>query len=120
MVTRVSVNPLDIPFLTGSRRGRRDSTCSGPSYLSGVDEDLAPLGVPAVVLGAMLIGGGLAALLLMTGWSRDYGSLLVIVAFVLYMSLAAALEVWGWRLIRRLRNSARRPPGGTVRSEIRR
>ncbi|MEU7629745.1 hypothetical protein AB0C34_07120 [Nocardia sp. NPDC049220] len=120
MVTRVSVNPLDIPFLAGTRRGRRDSKCSGSSYLAGVDEDLAPLGVPAVVLGAMLIGGGLAALLLMTGWSRDYGSLLVIVAFVLYMSLAAALEVWGWRLIRRLHKSARRSSGGAAHPDIHR
>ncbi|MEU2253468.1 hypothetical protein [Nocardia xishanensis] len=65
----------------------------------GENDDIAPLGAPALVLGVMLIGAGLAALLKIRNWSRDYGWL-VYVAYFLYMSLAGSSSVWGFRLTR--------------------
>ncbi|WP_431970364.1 hypothetical protein [Nocardia sp. bgisy134] len=65
----------------------------------GCKDDIAPLGAPALVLGVLLIGAGIAALLRVRSWSRDYGSL-VYVAHFLYLSLAGSLSVWGFRLRR--------------------
>ncbi len=65
----------------------------------GENADIAPLGAPVLVLGVMLIGAGLAALLKVRSWSSDYGWL-VYVAYLLYMSLAGLSSVWGFRLTR--------------------
>ncbi|MET9026646.1 hypothetical protein ABZW96_13660 [Nocardia sp. NPDC004168] len=63
-------------------------------------DDILPLGPPALVLGIVLLGAGFAALLPARSWSRDYGSL-VLPAYVLYISLAGSLSVWGLRLAHR-------------------
>ncbi|MEU2253470.1 hypothetical protein [Nocardia xishanensis] len=65
-----------------------------------LDEQLAPLRIPALVLGTLLICLGVAALLPMRAWVHDYGGWLVIVAYLQYMAMASALEIWGLRMIR--------------------
>jgi protein-S-isoprenylcysteine O-methyltransferase Ste14 len=107
MAARDSVNPLatDSPTVTA-----RNSSASSPSpHLARNDEDLAPLGVPALVVGVMLICAGLAALLPLRSWARDYGLVLVIPAYILHMSLAGALGMWGMRTIRKLHATKQRP-----------
>ncbi|MEV0032667.1 hypothetical protein [Nocardia sp. NPDC050793] len=74
----------------------RAGNLPSPNTRAGND-DIAPLGVPALVLGVMLAGAGFAALLKVRSWSRDYGCL-VYVAYILYISLAGSLSVWGFRL----------------------
>ncbi len=63
-------------------------------------EQLAPLRIPALVLGTLLICLGVAALLPLRAWVHDYGGWLVIVAYVQYMTMATALEIWGLRMVR--------------------
>ncbi|MFG3621016.1 hypothetical protein [Nocardia sp. NPDC047654] len=46
---------------------------------AGVDDDLAPLGVPAVVVGAVLLRLGLVASGSLSGWVHEYGLLLIAV-----------------------------------------
>lgn len=66
-----------------------------------LDEQLAPLRIPALVVGALLICLGVAALLPLRGWLHDYGGWLVIAAYLQYMAMATTLEVWGVRLTRK-------------------
>ncbi|MBF6463726.1 hypothetical protein IU427_00850 [Nocardia beijingensis] len=56
--------------------------------------------IPALVAGVALICLGLASLPWLLGWVRDYGGVLVAVAYLQYMSLAAALTIWGVRMSR--------------------
>ncbi|WP_157110508.1 hypothetical protein [Nocardia anaemiae] len=79
-------------------------------------DDILALGAPALVLGIVLIGAGFAGLLLVRSWSRDYGSLLVVVVYAVYMSLAGSLSVWGLRLARRQRLRALRSDTGQQNS----
>lgn len=64
-----------------------------------------PLRIPALIVGLVLICLGLAALLWLHAWVRDYGSVLVAIAYAQYMTLASALEIWGLRLSRTGRGS---------------
>ncbi|WP_280296743.1 hypothetical protein [Nocardia abscessus] len=96
MVTRVSADVSN-----NDRSGRGGwSPAHHPSTLqqAGVDDDLAPLGVPAVVVGAVLLLGGLTAAGLLSGWVHEYG-LLLIAVYTGYMVLAAALTGWGTHMI---------------------
>jgi hypothetical protein len=109
MAARVSVNPLatDSPTVTA-----RNPSASSPSpHLAGIDEDLAPLGVPALVVAIMLICAGLAAILPLRSWASDYCLVLVIAVYLLYilhMSLAGAMGMWGMRTIRKLHAAKQR------------
>ncbi|WP_062985422.1 hypothetical protein [Nocardia anaemiae] len=103
-------NPASIPnpFDTGSagipaaaQPNSRSAPDSRRSARLLLDEQLAPLRIPALVLGALLIGLGVAALLPLRGWLRDYGAELVIAAYLQYMAIATTLEVWGLRLTRK-------------------
>jgi hypothetical protein len=59
-----------------------------------------PLRIPALVAGVVLICRGLIAVAWLLGWVRDYGGVLVAVAYLQYMSPAAALTLWGVRMSR--------------------
>ncbi|MBF6168620.1 hypothetical protein IU486_28305 [Streptomyces gardneri] len=64
------------------------------------DQILMPLRIPALIAGVVLICLGLTAVASLQGWIRDYGGVLVAVAYLQYMSLAAALTAWGVRMSR--------------------
>ncbi|MFQ6332084.1 hypothetical protein ACLMAL_39070 [Nocardia sp. CWNU-33] len=98
MVTRASIHSLDAFTAIGDRS--RASAHSRLPQQRRIDDELAPLGIPALALGMMLIGTGLAFLPLTIGWASDYGPLMVYTAYILYLSLAIALSVWGGRRIR--------------------
>ncbi|WP_157124054.1 hypothetical protein [Nocardia pseudovaccinii] len=100
-------NPASIPNPFETRRtgspaasqpGPRSATGSARSARVLLDEQLAPLRIPALVLGALLICLGVAALLPLRGWLHDYGAELVIAAYLQYMAIATTLEVWGLRM----------------------
>ncbi|WP_433520488.1 hypothetical protein ACQPZ2_23885 [Nocardia pseudovaccinii] len=80
---------------------------TSPSTRCGND-DIAALGTPALVVGVILLVAGFAALLPTRTWPRDYGALLVILVYALYLSLAGSLTMWGFRSTRRPR-AHRRP-----------
>ncbi|MEV2225613.1 hypothetical protein AB0E01_37935 [Nocardia vinacea] len=99
-------NPASIsnPFETGgigspaaSQPSSRTAADSARSTRVLLDEQLAPLRIPARVLGALLICLGVVALLPLRGWLHDYGAELVIAAYLQYMAIATTLEVWGLR-----------------------
>lgn len=103
-------NPASIPN-PFEARGTGGPAASQPSSRAAADsarsarvlrdEQLAPLRIPALVLGALLICLGVAALLPLRGWLHDYGGELVIVAYLQYMAIATTLEVWGLRMTRK-------------------
>ncbi|WP_159851075.1 hypothetical protein [Nocardia sp. CY41] len=84
----------------------------------GLDAQLAPLRIPALVLGVVLLALGGVALVALRGWWRDFGGPLVIVAYLQYLGVAAAVAWWGLRRVRRHRRSSRRgvAPEETSRS----
>ncbi|WP_406230738.1 hypothetical protein [Nocardia sp. NBC_01009] len=98
MVTRASMHSLDAFTVIGDRS--RASARSRLPQQRSIDDELAPLGIPALALGMMLIGTGLAFLPLMREWAGNYGPLMVCTAYILYLSLAIALSMWGVRRIR--------------------
>ncbi|MFE7799600.1 hypothetical protein [Nocardia sp. NPDC057440] len=103
MVTRASSHSLDAFTVIGGPN--RPNTRPQLPPQRRIDDDLAPLGIPALTLGTILILTGLAALPLMNGWAGDYGPLMVYTAYLLYLSLTVALSVWGVRRIRDHRRS---------------
>ncbi len=84
-----------------SRPSSRTAADSPRSAHDLLDEQLAPLRIPAVVLGTLLICAGVAALLPLRAWLHDYGGWLVIVAYLQYMAMATTLELWGLRMTRK-------------------
>lgn len=72
----------------------------------GLDEQLAPLRIPALVLGTLLICLGVAALVPLRAWLHDYGGWLVVAAYLQYMGIAVTLGVWGLRTTRRGESAA--------------
>ncbi|WP_433755262.1 hypothetical protein [Nocardia sp. CA-135398] len=97
-------NPFDtsgVGIPAASQPNSRSAPDSSRPARVLLDEQLAPLRIPALVLGALLISLGVAALLPLRGWLHDYGAELVIAAYLQYMAIATTLEVWGLRLTRR-------------------
>lgn len=64
---------------------------------------LAPLGIPAIVLGAVLSAAAVAVADRVAAWGRDYGVALVLLAFTIHVSLAVGITVWGIGVRRSLR-----------------
>ncbi|WP_280245613.1 hypothetical protein [Nocardia abscessus] len=105
MVTRVSahVSSNDRP---GHGVGWSPAHRATTRQQAGVDDDLAPLGVPAVVVGAVLLLVGFVASGSLRSWVHEYG-LLLIAVYTGYMVLAAALTGWGTHMIYKRRTGAR-------------
>ncbi|MFD6397766.1 hypothetical protein [Nocardia sp. NPDC060249] len=78
-------------------RSRRAATAT--------ESAIAPLAMPGLILGLVLLGLGVTALLRLDDWVSNYGSVLVVLAYVLYMAAAVRLVLWGavtvWSLHRR-------------------
>ncbi|MBF6335371.1 hypothetical protein IU450_05685 [Nocardia abscessus] len=110
MVTRVSAHPSHAHASHNDRSARGVGWSPGhrasTRQQAGVDDDLAPLGVPAVVVGAVLLLLGLVASGSLSGWVREYG-LLLIAVYTGYMALAAALSGWGTHMIYKRRSGVR-------------
>ena len=72
---------------------------------SAVESSIAPLATPGLILGLILLGLGVAGLLRLGEWVGNYGSVLVVLAYLLYMTAAVSLALWGavsvWSLHRR-------------------
>ncbi|MFF5037217.1 hypothetical protein [Nocardia salmonicida] len=72
---------------------------------SAVESSIAPLATPGLILGLILLGLGVAGLLRLGDWVGNYGSVLVVLAYLLYMTAAVSLALWGavsvWSLHRR-------------------
>ncbi|MFD4441757.1 hypothetical protein ACFWPK_18475 [Nocardia sp. NPDC058519] len=85
--------------LTVTGRSRRVAATSA------TESPIAPLATPGLVLGLILLGLGVAGLLRLGDWVGNYGSVLVVLAYVLYMAAAVSLALWGavavWSLHRR-------------------
>ncbi|MGY0498098.1 hypothetical protein ACWZHB_06330 [Nocardia sp. FBN12] len=79
--------------------GRRVTATSAP------ESPIAPLAMPGLILGMLLLGLGMVGLLRLGDWSGDYGPVLVVLAYFLYMAAATSLALWGavtvWSLHRR-------------------
>ncbi|MFQ6398766.1 hypothetical protein ACLMAJ_35675 [Nocardia sp. KC 131] len=103
MVTRAFSHSLDAFTAIGGRN--RASAHTRLPQQRRIDDDLAPLGIPALALGVMLTVAGLTVLPLMTEWAIDYGHVTVYTAYILYLTLTVALSVWGVRRIRDHRRS---------------
>ncbi|MGK8488184.1 hypothetical protein [Nocardia asiatica] len=68
---------------------------------SAPDPDAVPLAVPAVVLASlMLVGIGVAVVVLLPDWAHDYGAVLVYLAVAIYVGLAIRLLWWGVAILR--------------------
>ncbi|MEV6225691.1 hypothetical protein [Nocardia fluminea] len=77
-------------------RGRRvDAT-------SAIESTIAPLAMPGLILGLILLGLGVTALVRLGDWVGNYGSVLVVLAYVLYMAAAVRLVLWGAISVRSL------------------
>ncbi|MFD3705305.1 hypothetical protein ACFWUP_19370 [Nocardia sp. NPDC058658] len=85
--------------LSVTGQGRRTATASA------TESPLAPLATPGLVLGLILLGLGVACLLRLGDWAGNYGPILVMLAYLLYMAAAVRLALWGavtvWSLHRR-------------------
>ncbi|MEU4321647.1 hypothetical protein ACFV24_26180 [Nocardia fluminea] len=72
---------------------------------SNIESTIAPLAMPGLILGVILLGLGVTALVRLGDWVGNYGSVLVVLAYVLYMAAAVRLVLWGaitvWSLHRR-------------------
>ncbi|MGF0319362.1 hypothetical protein [Nocardia fluminea] len=72
---------------------------------SNIESTIAPLAMPGLILGLILLGLGVTALVRLGDWVGNYGSVLVVLAYVLYMAAAIRLMLWGaltvWSLHRR-------------------
>ncbi|WP_063049812.1 hypothetical protein [Nocardia arthritidis] len=82
-------------------RSSRSATADPARSPRGFDEQLAPLRIPALVVGTLMICLGLVALLPLRAWLHDYGPWLVIAAYLQYLGIAAALAIWGLRMTAR-------------------
>ncbi|WP_433195796.1 hypothetical protein ACQP1G_42395 [Nocardia sp. CA-107356] len=104
MVTTVfspdSLPAIDPAPVTGPASRSGKASAPPASSDAGLDDQLLPLRIPALVVGVVLICLGLAALGWLNAWVRDYGGILVVLAYVQYMTLASALEIWGLRMSR--------------------
>ncbi|WP_446221896.1 hypothetical protein ACTWPB_18745 [Nocardia sp. IBHARD005] len=85
--------------LTVTGRGRRVTAASS------AESPIAPLATPGLVLGLILLGLGVAGLPRLGDWVGNYGSVLVVLAYLLYTAAAVSLALWGaftvWSLHRR-------------------
>ncbi|MFF2084555.1 hypothetical protein ACFVVM_12305 [Nocardia sp. NPDC058176] len=66
------------------------------------DSSIAPLAMPGLILGLVLLGLGVAALLRLGDWAGNYGPVLVLVAYLLYVAAALRLVLWGAVTVRSL------------------
>ncbi|KAF0835745.1 hypothetical protein [Nocardia caishijiensis] len=64
------------------------------------DDSIAPLAIPSLVLGLVLVGLGLVALLRLGDWAASYGPELVMAAYALYMAAAGWLVLWSAATVR--------------------
>ncbi|RDI55209.1 hypothetical protein [Nocardia mexicana] len=62
---------------------------------SATDEEFAPLAVPAITVGAVMMVAVIVTADRIPGWGRDYGEFLVFLALAVYLGLAAAVAGWG-------------------------
>ncbi|APE34298.1 hypothetical protein BOX37_10400 [Nocardia mangyaensis] len=69
---------------------------------SAADSSIAPLAMPGLVLGLVLVGLGVAALLRLGDWAGNYGPVLVLVAYLIYVAAALRLLLWGAVTVRSL------------------
>lgn len=67
-----------------------------------VESSIAPLAMPGLVIGLVLVGLGVVALLRLGDWAGSYGPVLVLLAYVFYMAAAVRLVVWGAVTVRSL------------------
>ncbi|MBC7299863.1 MAG: hypothetical protein H5T78_02790 [Nocardia sp.] len=85
--------------LSVTERGRRLAA------ISSAESAVAPLATPALILGVILLGLGMGGLLRLGDWAGNYGPVLVVLAYLLYMAAAVRLALWGvvtvWSLHRR-------------------
>lgn len=81
--------------LSVTDRDRRVTAASADSWN-------APLAMPGLILGLILLGLGLAGLLRVGEWVGDYGAELVGLAYLLYLGAAAWLALWGAATVRSL------------------
>jgi hypothetical protein len=82
--------------LTVTERRRRIAATSA------VESPIAPLATPGLILGLILLGLGVAGLLRLGDWVGNYGSVLVVMAYFLYMAAAVSLVLWGAVSVRSL------------------
>lgn len=66
------------------------------------DATMAPLAMPGLILGLVLLGLGVAALLRLGDWVGNYGPVLVLAAYLLYVAAAVRLVLWGAVTVRSL------------------
>ncbi|MFE1594099.1 hypothetical protein [Nocardia sp. NPDC058705] len=85
--------------LSVTGQGRRVAATTAP------ESPLAPLATPGLILGMILLGLGVVCLLRLGDWAGNYGPILVVLAYLLYMAAAVRLALWGavtvWSLHRR-------------------
>ncbi|MFE7740775.1 hypothetical protein [Nocardia sp. NPDC057455] len=84
--------------VSAAARSSRSAAADSAGSVRGFDEQLAPLRIPALVLGTLMICLGIVALLPLRAWLHDYGAWLVIAAYLQYLGIAATLEIWGLRM----------------------
>ncbi|MGW6700178.1 hypothetical protein [Nocardia sp. NPDC055049] len=72
------------------------------SSTSAIESPIAPLAMPGLILGLILLGLGVVGLLRLSDWVGNYGSVLVVLAYFLYMAAAASLMLWGAATVRSL------------------
>ncbi|MFE3546734.1 hypothetical protein ACFXK0_27545 [Nocardia sp. NPDC059177] len=58
------------------------------------DSSLAPLAMPGLILGLVLLGLGVVALLRLGDWAGNYGAVFVLMAYAFYVAAAARLVQW--------------------------
>ncbi|MFF0546673.1 hypothetical protein ACWEVD_26550 [Nocardia thailandica] len=74
---------------------KRSYTDAPPHPQLAPVSDIAPLAVPAMVLGVLMLCLGAVGLTRIGGWIGDFGPVLVFLAGGLYVSAAAGLVLWG-------------------------
>ncbi|MGW6421770.1 hypothetical protein ACWF82_03755 [Nocardia sp. NPDC055053] len=77
----------------------RDRRVTAPT---AAESPIAPLAMPGLIIGLVLVGLGLAALLRLGVWAGSYGPVLVLLAYVFYMAAAVRLALWGAVTVRSL------------------
>lgn len=82
--------------LSVTARERRDAATADAATT------IAPLAMPGLIIGLLLVGLGLAALVRLGDWVGDYGPVLVGLAYVLYLGAAGWLLCWGALTVRSL------------------
>ncbi len=82
--------------LSVTGRERRDAATSD------ADASMAPLAMPGLIIGLLLVGLGLAALVRLGDWVGDYGPVLVGLAYVMYLGAAGWLLCWSALTVRSL------------------